>query len=63
MSTDPKTSAEAEHFGWWVCACVKRDRTGRLTHLKMNAPTVTVCRKCRCTKEQHDEIARRSGER
>lgn len=31
---------------YWVCACVRRDRSGRMTGLKFNHPDVKRCRKC-----------------
>lgn len=41
---------------YWVCACVKR-RKGLMTHIKGHHPSVKKCRRCGCTKEQHDKIA------
>lgn len=41
---------------WWVCACVKRDASGTMTHLKAHAPERKKCGRCGCTKEQHDKL-------
>lgn len=30
----------------WPCACVRRDRSGNMTHIKINAARVKQCRKC-----------------
>lgn len=31
----------------WPCACVKRDKkSGRMTHIKLNAVTMKRCRVC-----------------
>ena len=43
---------------WWPCACVKRDAEGRMSHIKGNHPSVNKCRRCGCTKEQHDRLAK-----
>lgn len=40
----------------WVCACVKRDRKGVMTHLKAHDRSVKKCRKCGSTLEQHDRL-------
>lgn len=30
----------------WPCACVKRDRKGNLTHIRVNDASVRKCRDC-----------------
>ena len=40
------TPQEADKLGYWVCACVKRDRQGNLAAVKMNHPSIKRCRKC-----------------
>ena len=42
----------------WVCACVKRDRKGQMTHLKVHDRSVVKCRQCGSTLKQHDELAK-----
>jgi hypothetical protein len=34
--------------GYWVCACVRRDRAGNLSQIKFNPTRVKRCRKCGC---------------
>lgn len=45
--------------GYWPCACVKRNRTGKMTHIKLLPPEKERCRVCGCTKAAADEIAAR----
>jgi hypothetical protein len=35
---------------YWPCACVKRDRAGKMKAIKMIHNSKTKCRKCGCTK-------------
>jgi hypothetical protein len=44
------------HDDYWPCACVKRDRAGRLTHIKQHHRTVERCQRCGSTREQADRI-------
>ena len=37
------------HQEGWPCACVKRNRQGFLSHIKINHVSVTRCRKCGAT--------------
>ena len=37
---------------YWVCACVKRDRAGNMTHFKGHCQTVTRCPKCKCERPE-----------
>lgn len=43
---------------YWVCACVKRDRKGRMTHIKENHRSVAKCRRCGCTRDESDAVQR-----
>lgn len=36
--------------GYWPCACVKRDRKGNMTHIKMHPPTAKKCKTCDATR-------------
>lgn len=36
---------------YWPCACVRRDRRGRLTHVKLQPDSVAECRSCHATRE------------
>lgn len=36
--------------GYWPCACVKRDKAGTMSHIKLNPPRCRVCRTCKCKK-------------
>lgn len=40
-----KVIGDADTFGWWICACVKR-KGGTMTHIKQNPPSLAKCRKC-----------------
>jgi hypothetical protein len=31
---------------WWICACVKRNRKGDMTHIRNNSFEVLACRSC-----------------
>ncbi len=31
---------------WWACSCVKRNRKGELTHIKLHPPDAPKCRRC-----------------
>jgi hypothetical protein len=31
---------------YWPCACVKRDRDGNWTHIKLNHPSLKRCKVC-----------------
>lgn len=31
---------------YWPCACVRRKQNGRMSHIKMNHPTMTECGVC-----------------
>ena len=33
---------------WWPCACVKRDKSGRMTHIALHNPSEKSCKKCKC---------------
>lgn len=40
------TGSAASYDLYWPCACVKRDRKGRMTALKVNSHNVSRCRVC-----------------
>jgi hypothetical protein len=46
--------APDEKFGWWICACVKRDRKGRMTHIAYNPPTRKKCGRCGCVQKPNN---------
>lgn len=48
--------ADAESQGYWLCACVKRNRSGVMTHLKMNHPSVEHCEVCNTTQAESKRI-------
>lgn len=33
--------------GYWPCACVKRDKDGRMTHIKLQSAKRKHCPKCK----------------
>lgn len=45
----------------WPCACVKRNRKGQMTHIKLNHPSLKRCSRCKCTKEDSDRACREMG--
>jgi hypothetical protein len=45
----------------WPCACVKRDRKGRMTHIRLNAPEVERCRRCGATRDAAERLGRTGG--
>ncbi len=51
------TTEDVIHKDDWPCACVKRNRRGLMTHIKLNHPTLRRCRKCGCTREQSEKAA------
>jgi hypothetical protein len=34
---------------WWPCACVRRNRKGQITGIKMHPPKTLTCRVCGCS--------------
>ncbi len=40
---------------WWPCVCMKR-KGGKLTHIKLNDPSVLKCKKCGTTKAEIDKL-------
>lgn len=40
---------------YWPCACVKRDREGNMTHVRLNSPLIKRCRKCHATNPKLDD--------
>jgi hypothetical protein len=43
---------------YWPCACVKRDRAGNMTHIKLNHNSVPKCRKCKATRANAERFKR-----
>ena len=43
-------AADDEFADWWVCACVKRDKAGRMKAIKRHSPQTKRCRVCGCSK-------------
>ena len=39
--------SKANTDGYWPCACVKRNRAGNMTHIKLNHPLLKSCAKCK----------------
>lgn len=52
-----KKPAKLVPQGYWVCACVRRDKRGNMTAIKMNPPMSKRCRACGTTKLDADRIA------
>lgn len=46
---------------WWPCACVKRTRKGRMSHIKLHHPSAKKCRACGCTKKDIDAVAAKTA--
>lgn len=45
----------------WPCACFKRNKAGRMTHIKLNAPELAKCPKCKCTRDMADQAMKQAG--
>lgn len=58
MST-MKQPDESTH---WVCACVKRDKQKKLSHIKMNPMSLKRCRVCGCTRDTPMATAKKGAE-
>lgn len=43
----------------WPCACVKRERGGRMSHIKLHHPDIRECKKCGCTKDDSERAGRK----
>ncbi len=41
-----KTIEKPDTSKWWACACVKRDRKGKMSHIKLHPPTTRKCKTC-----------------
>ncbi len=49
-------------IGYWPCACVRRDKDGNLSRIKMNPPHRRVCSVCKA-KRPAREAAATEGDR
>lgn len=47
--TDPR-------IGGWPCACQKRDRRGKLTHVRVHPQTVERCGACGATRDAQNAV-------
>ncbi len=52
MSSNESVPPAPPTEGDWACACVKRDRAGRLTHICINDATLDRCSRCGATREE-----------
>ena len=41
-----------ERLDYWPCACVKRDRRGVMTHIKLLPPNIRKCNVCKCRRPE-----------
>lgn len=54
--TETRTPTKEEIDAMWPCGCVKRGRSGRMTHLKLHHPSRLKCGRCGATKAAVDAI-------
>lgn len=62
MSAKPDGIIQEVERDGWVCACVKRDRAGNMTHIKINPAKRLRCRKCKGTRTGYIQLLREERE-